>query len=98
MNRVRQGDLDAFNQIVVVFQDRIYNVVEPKRLCNPVDKEGEGIINPDNHLMCYKVEPVEGELLHERVKRIHINNQFGPLEVKTDEEKELCVPSLKTLP
>lgn len=26
MDRVRQGDLDAFNQIVAVFQDRIYNL------------------------------------------------------------------------
>ena len=26
VHRVRQGDLDAFNQIVAVFQDRIYNL------------------------------------------------------------------------
>ena len=42
--------------------------------------------------MCYSVRRVD-------IANIHVNNQFGPLEVETKKEKkELCVPSTKTLP
>ena len=37
-----------------------FDVVEPRLLCNPVEKNGEDIQNPDDHLVCYKVEPVAG--------------------------------------
>lgn len=35
---------------------------------------------------------------HIRVTSIHVNNQFGPEQLDTIKEEELCVPSLKTLP
>ncbi len=84
--------VDQFNQ------PKLFNVKKPERLCNPVDKNGEGIINPDAHLMCYKVKPAEDEPKHIKMKGIHTNNQFGPLQVDTKKEAELCVPSTKTLP
>ena len=31
------------------------------------------------------------------MKGIHINNQFGPLQIDAKKEKELCVPSEKDL-
>src|SRR5262249_21074999 len=30
---------------------RLFDLTGPQRLCNPVDKEGEGIKNPNNHLL-----------------------------------------------
>lgn len=30
-------------------------VGHPVRLCNPVDKNGEGIVNDDGHLVCYAI-------------------------------------------
>ena len=71
------------------------DVKKPKWLCNPVDKNGEGIANPDDHLLCYKVKPAKGEPKFDKVKAIHINNQFGPLQLDAKREKELCVPSVK---
>ncbi len=75
----------------------VFDVEGPKRLCNPVDKNGEGIINPIAHLMCYKVKPAEDEPKHIKVEGIHTNNQFGPLQVDTKKEAELCVPSTKQI-
>jgi hypothetical protein len=44
--------VDQFNQ------PTLYDVQKPSRLCTPVDKNGEGIKHPRNHLMCYVVKPV----------------------------------------
>ncbi len=95
---------DNHPTIQVLVQDqfdnapRLFDVKQPKRLCNPVDKNGEGIKNPDNHLLCYKVKPAKGERKHEKIKGIFVNDPFGPNQVDTKKEKELCVPSTKTLP
>ena len=77
---------------------KVFKVKKPTRLCTPVDKEGEGIIDPTAHLMCYKVKRVKGQPKHEKVKGIHVNNQFGPRQLDTKKPKELCVPSVKILP
>ena len=70
----------------------VFEVEGPKRLCNPVDKNGEGIQNPDDHLLCYKIMQVN-------LNGIHVNNQFGPLQLDLEKKgKQLCVPSTKTLP
>jgi len=56
-----------------------------------------GIIDEENHLLCYDVKPVKGEQKHEKRKSVFTNNQFGPEQLDTKKEKELCVPSMKTL-
>jgi len=80
------------------FEDKLFDVKKPKRLCNPVDKNSEGIFNPLAHLMCYTVKRTEGEPKHIKVTGIQVNNQFGPLQLDTKKEAELCVPSTKILP
>ena len=80
------------------FEDKLFDVKKPKRLCNPVDKNSEGIFNPLAHLMCYTVKRAEGEPKHIKVSGIQVNNQFGPLQLDTKKEAELCVPSTKILP
>jgi hypothetical protein len=82
---------------------QVFEVLRPTRLCNPVEKRINGEIkaeikDPDNHLMCYALFKARGGTGHERVKDIHVNNQFGPLRLDTVHEEELCVPSTKTLP
>ena len=91
---------DAFEEILVSAvdqfeQDTLLVVKKPERLCNPVSKDGEDIVDQDNHLLCYKVKRAKGEPKFEKVKAIHINNQFGPLQLDAKREKELCVPSVK---
>ena len=91
--------VDQFNQ------PALYDVKKVKRLCNPVKKEIDidgftditEIIDIEGHLVCYDIKLPKGDPKHEKVFGIHVNNQFGPLEVETKKVKELCVPSKKFL-
>lgn len=49
-------------------QPKFFDIEKLSQLCNPVDKGGEGIKNPENHLMCYKIRQAEGEPKHERME------------------------------
>lgn len=75
--------------LVDQFQDKDFIVRKPTLLCNPVDKNGEGINDPDNHLMCYKIV--------EKNERIWTNNQLGPEVLNLKKVNELCVPSTKNI-
>lgn len=106
-------------------QPKLYDLKRPTRLCTPVDKNGEGIKDPADHLMCYQATPVPKTCTaqaplnvggvckkeedcggiqkvstfcvlqpkHQRVTGIFVNNQFGPTQVDTVKEEELCIPS-----
>lgn len=80
---------------------KLFAVQKPTRLCTPVEKEVEGevtaIQDPDRHLLCYQLKGAKGEPKHAKVLGIHTNNQFGPEQLDTIEEDELCLPSTKTL-
>ena len=76
--------------------EKLFDVKKPKMLCNPVDKNGEGIMDEETHLMCYDVKPAKGEPKHKKIS-VFTNNQFGPEQLDVKEEKQLCVPSTKTL-
>jgi hypothetical protein len=75
---------------------KTFDLKKPKHLCNPVDKNGEGIKNNDVHLVCYLAKPARGQPKHVRRTGVNTNNQFGPLVLSTIKESELCIPSLKT--
>jgi hypothetical protein len=72
------------------------DVRKPKFLCNPVDKNGEGILDPVTHLMCYQVKQVDPVKFVKQVG-ILVNNQFGPETLDVKKPSELCVPALKNL-
>jgi hypothetical protein len=78
-------------------QPKHYNLRKPKQLCLAVDKNGEGIKNPDAHLLCYQAKPASGEPRHARVRGIHVNGQLGPERLDTIKVQELCVPSTVSL-
>jgi hypothetical protein len=40
-------------------QPTVYELEKPIRLCVAADKNGEGITQPEAHLLCYLVKPVE---------------------------------------
>ena len=98
----RARSLNRFQPRIVTVQDqfetRTGTLVKPILFCNPVDKNGEGIINPSAHQTCYKflydgtpfVSPT-----------VNVLDQFGALDLHTmagtcRESDMLCVPSLKT--
>jgi hypothetical protein len=84
--------VDQFDQL------HVYTLQKPTRLCTPVDKNGEGILDPDTHLLCYQVQQDKDAPKHVQVTGIFVNNQFGPAQLDTIKEEEICVPSVKTLP
>lgn len=80
------------------FGTTVKTVKKPKLLCAPVSKNGEGITNPDNHLVCYQIkkssrapgdkfEPLD----------VQVDNQFGKQILTVKKSKLLCVPSAKTV-
>lgn len=86
--------VDQFNQ------PTLYDIKKPTRLCAPADKNGEepGAEAHTDHLMCYQAKPARGQAKHQKVLGLFVNNQFGPSQVDTVKENELCLPSTKTLP
>ena len=77
------------------FEYRIYGLRKVMRLCYPVDKNGEGIVNPDHQLLCYGVQRSPGQAEHRRRIGIHTNDQLGARHASTTGRRsnELCVSS-----
>jgi len=65
-------------------------VLMPVALCNPVDKNGEGILNRERHLVCYEIK-------HRGVPKqtVVTGNQFGRQKMSVVHPKTLCIPSNK---
>jgi hypothetical protein len=101
--RVTRGTLPFPKNTTVAIEDqfespsKLLTLKKPRHLCNPVDKNGEGIKNPGVHLLCYQSAPARGQRKHVRRIGIYINNQFGPLRLDTFKEGEFCIPSTKTV-
>lgn len=60
------------------------------RICTPVDKNREGMLDPELHLVCY-------EILDPHVPDLPVltSNQFGESQLQVRVARELCVPSNK---
>jgi hypothetical protein len=87
--------LDIGVDLVDQFQGFNTTVLEPFRLCIPVDKNGEGIVDPNTHLACYTLES-EGVMLG---FQIPIQNQFFALtQIDVDQPFAICAPSAMEVP
>jgi hypothetical protein len=75
------------------FEDRLYDIKKPKRLCNPVDMNGQGIKDADLRLTCYKLRRAKGEARHERLQGIQIADEIGSVLFDTKKAEEVCVPT-----
>lgn len=89
-----------FEQQVVTLEDQFETkdttVKKPYVFCNPVDKNGEGIEDPTNHLTCYKIRRVASESKFPG-RSVVVSDQFGDLGVtaKLGHSGMLCVPTIK---
>lgn len=77
------------------FQDKQFEVIRARYLCNPVEKMHNGkvsaIVDEANHLTCYEVIP------HNAVNRMVLtHDQFGIKSQNAVRTEELCVPTVKT--
>jgi hypothetical protein len=71
-------------------------VEEPELFCNPVDKNGEGILNLDVHLTCYEIDDdSDGSEEEDADREVLVENQFGGQVLEVEDAKLLCVPSGK---
>jgi hypothetical protein len=82
-------------------QPKLYDVVKPTRLCNPIDQDELVREAVDDHLMCYQVklattEPRQAK--HVPVEGLFVTTQLGRERADTRSHDELCVPSTATSP
>jgi len=75
--------------------DGVYEAKKPYVFCNPVDKNGEGILNTEDHLSCYKAK---GPQLNPSMRpNVQVVNQLGTLQLQAKKAFLLCVPATKTV-
>ena len=79
------------------FQNRQFEVIRGKYLCNPTEKTHNGkvseIVDRENHLMCYEVLP------HNQLNRkVITHDQFGIRSQTAVRTEEICLPTKKTHP
>ena len=72
------------------------DVKKPRYLCNPVNKNGEGITDPVSHLMCYQIKQAKGDPKFGKRSGVFVNDQFGAARLDVKIPAELCVPATKT--
>ena len=99
---------EGFSDRQVRVQDRFetgfFDVRKPVGLCNPADKNGEGIEDAETHLRSYQIRASHTDRRahgHKKRRDIRVENQFHPrfgeLMVDTIKPDRLLVPSAKSL-
>jgi hypothetical protein len=74
--------------------DGAFEAKKPFLFCTPVDKNDEGINNPEDNLTCYKVK---GPKLDKAQRpNVEVDNQFGTLQLQAKKAFLLCVPTTAT--
>lgn len=68
------------------------DVRKPKHLCHPVDKNGEGVRDPDGHLLCYRARQVDRVRFAKR-SPVFVHDQLGPETLDVTRPVQLCVPA-----
>jgi hypothetical protein len=78
------------------FEAKDTTVVRPVSVCLPVDKNGEGIANSTDHLVCYDIRDVRGQARF-APRAVEVANQFDvagqPQTLTLTRSDVLCVPS-----
>jgi probable HAF family extracellular repeat protein len=97
--RARSRDFNPIEfSLADLFQTSERLLKKPRWLCNPVDKNGEGILDPAAHLTCYDVRPLKGGHARRRLNRdVLASNPFAaeqPFMLK--KPKTVCVSSRKS--
>lgn len=73
----------------------VVNVNKIQFLCNPVDKNGEGINDPNAHLVCYKTS--KGQKFAKPRPVVEVSTQFQINRVEPIKAQLLCLPASKVI-
>lgn len=76
------------------FETKTMKVVRPVQLAVPVDKNGEGIRDPNTYLTCYRVQAPPGQRAGAS-RQLTVQNQLGRVALGLTVPQTLCVPSAK---
>jgi len=68
-------------------------VKKPFLVCAPVDKDGSGVVDPDEYMCCYKIK---GTKLDPEA-RVETGDQFGTLQQSFKKAQLLCQPCSRTV-
>ena len=99
--RVRgRGFTERTVSVADQFETKMTRVLKPLLLCNPVDKNGEGIPDPSCHLVCYRIKDASGQVPF-APKDVTVEDQFTTEDLHSlvgqcRQVAHLCVPSTKT--
>jgi hypothetical protein len=85
------------DQFGLIHDDDQFELKKPFLVCNPTDKDGEGIINLNDHLTCYKVKGRDGKIDQSQRPKVEANNQFGVVQLELKKAFVVCVPSAKAV-
>ncbi|MDG2305093.1 MAG: hypothetical protein P8R42_10635 [Candidatus Binatia bacterium] len=76
------------------FEDRLYDLKKPVRLCLAATIGGAAPANPGLHVTCYNAVRAADEPKHrKRIGAVRPAGLFGDLELDTRVENELCLPA-----
>jgi hypothetical protein len=85
------------DQFGLIHDDDQFELKKPFLMCNPTDKNGEGIENPNDHLTCYKVKGKDGKIDKLNRPKVEAHNQLGTVQLELKKAFVVCVPSAKTV-
>lgn len=91
-----QIEHSRFRRAGVTIEDQFgsltVDIKRPVRFCAAADKNGEGVIDPSSHLLCYQVRETSSPRF--KGPQIFTTNQFGSNTFKVFGPRELCLPTL----
>jgi hypothetical protein len=81
--------------LVDQFETVTASVAKQQHLCTPTDKNQEGLLDPDTHLVSYAIKRQSPR--HVARTAIRVTNQLGEIRVNTIRPEILLVPTAKDL-
>jgi hypothetical protein len=92
---------DSVDEVIDQFRNhQEVTLRRPSYLCTPADKEGEGMIDPYTHLLCFDVKERECAVYKYNTNGcarvdVRVTNQLGTFELRVKRSRLFCVPSYK---
>ena len=77
------------------FRTSDYVVLAPKALLLPADKNDEGVVDPETHLLEYKIKPSKGTPKFQSLDDVRIVNQCSDVLLTVKQPVSLLVPASK---